>query len=1665
MKKFTLRLLSMLMLLTVCCVGWASELTVNDGTGNNDYVPVYGLYVDNYIHTQIIYPAASLANMTGEEIHSMKFYLKSSASASWGAANFEIRLSEVSVASFSSAAWNTENEGTLVYSGELDGTGEEMDVVFTTDYTYNGGNLLFDLVSTAKGSWKSASFYGVSTTGASVSGYSSTSAASASATDRSFLPKTTFDYGAPPACPKPTGLLVEPLGLSASLSWTSEATSFDIAYATSASADPNANIVQSGVTQNPCQVSSLTINTDYYFWVRANCGDDGISEWAGPVSAHIGYCTPNPSSRDGKGITKVVFGSGDYIVNNVEETNGLPATSPYYGDYSSLVGALQAGVESTVSITYATGSYTVYSYGTIIWVDWNNSLTFEDDEIVYTGTSPEGSSGTPQVLDASFTIPAGQPVGNYRMRIAGADSYFDSYIGGTHTANHSACFSSTYAVCHDYTIRVLEAPSCLPPSTLAADNITPTSAVLSWTAESNESEWKLYYKKSDVTEFTEVTVSDNPHTLNGLTPASSYQFYVKAVCSGSEESEASSVASFVTGCVAITSFPWSEDFEAYAAGNFEAPCWVNEHISGDGSYIFKITTSTNGSNKTHQLQLPDQDLGTLTKLMLPEMNLPNANYQFVFDIYRSNITYSLEDNPYEGIRVFVSTNGQIEGATELAFIPRQYNEANGSIPAESAAGWYSYELPLGVSGNCNIILRGENRYCSSTYMDNFIVEQIPTCKKPSALMLETPSSRTAHTATLKWTKGEESQSAWEIAYSKLANFNPDEQITDSIASADSNPFTLSGLEQSTTYYAYVRANCGAEDGKSVWSSNKASFTTLSGHQALSNLALVDGSLGSQGAEVNWKPNAYNELHASYEIYYSKLSTLPATEEALSIDSLIQNISDTFYVFSDLDPETQYYVWVRDNCAADGLSAWSSRASFTTLANCAVPFNLAASEVSAHEATIAWEGNNDSYSVQYRTAAYAEGIEETFGTSIPSGWSMYTGLLNDDGTATLSEATYVWSFGTSNGVFDNHARVNIYGNNQRWLVMPIMAIEDGFIISFDLALTAFSGTLANPATTGTDDKFIVLISTDNKAKWTTLRQWDNADSKDVYNNIACSATGQHISIDLSAYSGQNAYIAFYGESTASNADNNLHIDNVLVGINHDAGQWQSVSSNVKSKQISGLAPETKYDVQVLGICGAITTDPSEIISFTTTPSCLPVSNLAVSDITASGASFSWADNSTQTQWQYACVAKDDDPVWSNENIVSAAASASVSGLNANSSYDFYVRAYCGSEDQSEAIKLNFCTECAAVSTLPWNEDFEGMDADIVPLCWDNSASTSSTITNNPERIWGVYENSDNKMLRMYNFYVQSGTAIINSPIIELPSDKPCVFEFDYSHTASCGNFDVKISSDGGNTFTSLKSYAKTSTGTSYTDPGTFIHAKINLAAYAGQSVILQFFANANYGQGAIFIDNVKVKAAETWSVIVNASRYATFYSDEAAYVMPQGLIGYAFTIDEHLSDPFYGAEGGLAPIVPAGTPLVLEGDAGTYSLVPSLAAGTELTLDNDLFGVNDTSIVGSASDGNVYYVLSLAAGAEPDYNSVGFYYMLEEGKGGFELPAHKAYLVVDNPSLAPSAFFLIDENQNATWLNSLEGVEGIVKFLHEGNIYILRDSIIYDATGRKVRELK
>ena len=312
------------------------------------------------------------------------------------------------------------------------------------------------------------------------------------------------------------------------------------------------------------------------------------------------------------------------------------------------------------------------------------------------------------------------------------------------------------------------------------------------------------------------------------------------------------------------------------------------------------------------------------------------------------------------------------------------------------------------------------------------------------------------------------------------------------------------------------------------------------------------------------------------------------------------------ILTDLTPETTYEAKVQGNCGDDGLSLESNVITFTTLDACPTPTGLAVvdSLLTATTAGLRWNGSIDvdSYTVRYRVAEHTEGgLNEEFGTSIPTDWELYTGLLSNvmDGGA-LTPATYGWSFGTANGVFDNHARVNIYGTYQRWLVTPAVTLASS-TFTFDLALTAYSGSdVPAPATTGTDDKFVVLISTDNEATWTILRQWDNEEgSTYVYNNIANTAEGEQVSLDLSAYVGQKVRIAFYGESTVSNADNNLHIDNVVIGNPTvvPAGEWQTASSSTTNVTLTDLTPETPYEAQVKSDCS----DPeawSDMVTFTT-----------------------------------------------------------------------------------------------------------------------------------------------------------------------------------------------------------------------------------------------------------------------------------------------------------------------------------------------------------------------------------------------------------------------------------------------------------------------------------
>ena len=173
--------------------GFTGELTVADGTETNSYVPVYGLWCDYYTRSEMIYPAEMLEEMEGGEITSLTFYLSSPATATWAPDVFQVYFQEVDATTLST--YYTATNAQISYTGFLDGTGTTMVITLDEPYTYGGGNLLLGIQEIEKGTYKSASFYGVTATGASASGYNSSALASVTFNQRNFLPKVTFTCG------------------------------------------------------------------------------------------------------------------------------------------------------------------------------------------------------------------------------------------------------------------------------------------------------------------------------------------------------------------------------------------------------------------------------------------------------------------------------------------------------------------------------------------------------------------------------------------------------------------------------------------------------------------------------------------------------------------------------------------------------------------------------------------------------------------------------------------------------------------------------------------------------------------------------------------------------------------------------------------------------------------------------------------------------------------------------------------------------------------------------------------------------------------------------------------------------------------------------------------------------------------------------------------------------------------------------------------------------------------------------------------------------------------------------------------------------------------------------------------------------------------------------
>ena len=884
------------------------------------------------------------------------------------------------------------------------------------------------------------------------------------------------------------------------------------------------------------------------------------------------------------------------------------------------------------------------------------------------------------------------------------------------------------------------ATSCHKPLAIAVGEISDNSIDITWTPGGDESAWSvsLYDENNDLLPGYPDNASVAEYSFSGLDANTTYKIGVKADCGGELSAERTILAH--TACQAVSDFPWVEDFESYNSSSdgvtLNDPCWVNEHISGSGTYFFEVYsgTSATGGNSSNMLRLRAMSSGTMTKLVLPLMDLPE-NYAFSLDVYRNSST----TNYGEGVRVYASTNGQIDGATELAFISRSYTTGDGNnIPAEYEEGWYTYTLPIGISGSCYIILRGESLYGSPTYMDNFVVDAAPTCLPVSALTVD---ATTNNSITLSWAD-EINTNASYIIY----NMADTSVIADGISELT---YMVDNLTANTAYSFGVTADCGADDLSAI--------RIVNSRTACDAISELPYNMGFEENEILGTSNAdafpfcwtrINNLTSGYTYYpYSSTSSSYSGDRKLYFyaSSYATYADTTGFVMPELDvttypmnanrvtfwakvtSTTDYSVQVGTMTDPNDMSTFTLIETVTVTGTDYTKYAVSLAEADANDAYVAFIVPRV-YATMYMDDVTLElipscpditGLTVTAVTNSTmtlawnavegaNGYTIYNSVgevvgTADDTTYTVENlnASSNYTFGVQANCSAGEGSISTVSGRTACGVASFPWSENFNDWTTKSECWSFlSGALSSTPTSSTsawtlNTSYGDYITIDGKALtmnlYSTNRYWAVTPPVEIMSDDAVLS----VDVAVSAWS-----------AAAPNYDNN---DTLAFLISTDNGATFSILQVLGGAQLNTLgntyttimSPVTGYNGQVARFAiygGSISgTSPYDNriaidnVVVGETPACMPVVNLTVSNITSTGATLTWEGNADgYTIYNMADTTVDQ---YATDTI------ADIYALDPNTHYTFGVTANCGS-DESDFRVVSFTTlvSCPAPSDL-------------------------------------------------------------------------------------------------------------------------------------------------------------------------------------------------------------------------------------------------------------------------------------------------------------------------------------------------------------------------------
>ncbi len=593
---------------------------------------------------------------------------------------------------------------------------------------------------------------------------------------------------------------------------------------------------------------------------------------------------------------------------------------------------------------------------------------------------------------------------------------------------------------------------------------------------------------------------------------------------------------------------------------------------------------------------------------------------------------------------------------------------------------------------------------------------------------------------------------------------------------------------------------------------------------------------------------------------------------------------TLCVYQSSDYYTYYYCYKEDELLTEGIDPVSHAFDYTPLSDCGTPTGLTNNSIEGTSASFSWNSsesawqyvclpsataltdalwNSNKVSVNTKSATVSDlapGTDYTFYVLSNCGGSGTSSIASIDFSTPCTVSSLPWSDGFESATANETPScwAQVLSNTNGWF----RAISGAsYKHSGSKAARLYGGKTGNSVVTA------VLPEFEDDIKTLALSFWYKTGVSDADYTYGQPQLGY-----ITNPNDANSFKAV-GEALAQTSTY-TYVENFTVPAGIPDGARFAIQYN------GGL--DNEY------VC-------IDDITVREKPACNKPTGVSAGSETAEGATITWNANS-MSAWKLQ-VSEGDAASWGDE--ISAATNSKVlTGLKANTLYYVRVKADCGGGSVSEwSDNVSFTTLCGTVSvnaSTSWNMDFEGLSEHIVPDCWDNSASTT-TSSWGAGYIWGTYSRGGNTMLAMDNSVLNNGTALMNTPAIAIPNDgREYELTFDQSNMASVGNnLIVKISANGG-AFADKGTYYPSGNVSSY--PGAFTKATISLADYSGKTIKIQFFANPTSGTssegGAMFVDNVSVHkeptcfapTALTFSNLTSASAQVSWTngSEESAW---------------------------------------------------------------------------------------------------------------------------------------------------------------------------------------